>query len=83
MNKYAHAMQHGLASLVGWIRLRSIQPEFAGELLRRRWRFLPAANSRRDWSRPTGFCCKRLTRWLLIGQCLSSASLFTATGSTR
>ena len=39
MNKYAHAIRHGLTSLVGWFRFRSVHPEFAGELLRRRWRY--------------------------------------------
>ena len=48
MNKYAFAAQHGLASLVGWVRTSFSNPGFALTLLRRRWDYF----SRRKFDCP-------------------------------
>jgi FkbM family methyltransferase len=55
MNKYAHAAQHGLTSLIGWFRLRSAQPEFARELLKRRWRYFNHREFTPGFVTPDGF----------------------------
>jgi FkbM family methyltransferase len=55
MNKYAHALQHGLTSLVGWFRLRSVQPEFARELFKRRWRYFTHREFTPGFVTPDGF----------------------------
>ncbi len=48
-------MQHGLASLIGWFRLRSVQPEFARELLKRRWRYFNRREFTAGFVTPDGF----------------------------
>ncbi len=55
MNKYLLATQHGLASLTGWFRLRSAQPEFAGELLKRRWFYFVRREFTPGLTTPDGF----------------------------
>jgi FkbM family methyltransferase len=55
MNKYAHAVRHGMASLLGWFRLRSAQPEFARELLKRRWRYFAQREFIPGFVTPDGF----------------------------
>jgi FkbM family methyltransferase len=55
MNKYAHAVQHGLSSLTGWFRLRSTQPQFARELLKRRWRYFIRREFTPGFVTPDGF----------------------------
>jgi FkbM family methyltransferase len=55
MNKYAHAVQHGMTGLLGWLRLRSRQPEFARELLKRRWRYFTRRQFDPGFVTPDGF----------------------------
>jgi len=55
MNKYTHAMRHGVASVAGWLRLRSAQPGFARELLRRRWRYFLRREFEPGFTTPDGF----------------------------
>lgn len=55
MNKYLLAAQHGLASLTGWFRLRSSRPEFARELLKRRWRYFIRREFTSGLITPDGF----------------------------
>jgi FkbM family methyltransferase len=55
MNKYAHAIRHGMASLAGWFRLRSAQPEFARELFKHRWRYFVLREFTPGFITPDGF----------------------------
>ena len=55
MNKYVHAMRHGLTSLTGWFGLRRAQPEFARELFKRRWRFFVRREFVPGFATPDGF----------------------------
>jgi FkbM family methyltransferase len=55
MNKYAHALQHGIPSLIGWLRFHSAQPEFARELLKRRWRYFIRREFVPGFVTPDGF----------------------------
>jgi hypothetical protein len=55
MNKYAHAVDHGWASLTGWLRLHAAQPPFARELLKRRWRYFTHREFKPGYVTPDGF----------------------------
>jgi FkbM family methyltransferase len=55
MNKYTHAVRHSLASLAGWFRVRADKPEFAGELLKRRWRYFARREFEPGLVTPDGF----------------------------
>lgn len=55
MNKYTLALQHSATSLIGWFRLRSTQPEFARELLKRRWRYFARRQFDAGFVTPDGF----------------------------
>jgi FkbM family methyltransferase len=73
MNKYYQASQHSLASLIGWLRLYAKQPKFAGELLRRRWRYFMRREFVPGLLTPDGFILLTpdmlITYWSMFVEC--------------
>lgn len=55
MNKYGYAVRHAMTSLTGWFRLHSMQPKFARELLKRRWRYFASRQFEAGLVAPDGF----------------------------
>lgn len=54
-SKYLHAARHAVASATGWIRLRKKHPEFALEILRRRWNYFTKRAFEPGGITPDGF----------------------------
>jgi FkbM family methyltransferase len=55
MNKFHHAIRHSFASVSGWLRIRSHEPEFARNLLRIRWHYFKSRHFKPGFVTPDGF----------------------------